>query len=87
MAFIAEASERFRIAIHSSRSHQPGGIAAMQDWLCSALGEAMDEAAADSLFAAIEWPIEKPPAMVSPDDRALTFAGPWPAVETRPVRR
>lgn len=82
MAFIAEAAESFRVAIHSSRSHQPGGIFAMQDWLRSALGEAMDDAAADRLFAEIEWPTEKPPAMVSLDDRALTFTGQWPAVET-----
>lgn len=31
--FLAEASKHFRIAIFSSRSHQEGGISAMQLWL------------------------------------------------------
>ncbi len=80
IAFLAEAVQSFRVAIYSTRSHQPGGINAMQDWLRAALGDAMDKPDADRLFSAIEWPTEKPPAMVSLDDRALTFTGKWPPV-------
>ena len=33
------------------------------------------------IFSEIEWPKEKPPAMITIDDRALTFNGTWPAIE------
>lgn len=35
--------------------------------------------AADMVIHEIKWPLHKPPAMVTIDDRALTFTGEWPA--------
>lgn len=77
--FIAAAQQHFTVAVHSSRSCQPGGIPAMKAWLHKAI------LAADldgSVFDAIEWPTEKPPALITIDDRALTFDGTWPAIKT-----
>jgi hypothetical protein len=84
IAFIKRATEDFRVAIFSSRSNQPGGREAMNNWLLNmaingGFSEVLDE---PSWFNAIEWPTEKPAAMVTIDDRALTFDGTWPSMET-----
>lgn len=70
--FIKQALEHFRVAIFSSRSNQPGGINAMKAYLAR-LGASVD---------LIEGPTEKPAAFISIDDRALTFTGTWPSIET-----
>ncbi len=79
MRFIWDASQHFRVAIFSSRSNQPGGLASMKGWLATHFREhwASDRTQADDILAEIEWPLEKPPAMVTIDDRALTFTGNW----------
>lgn len=81
LQFIIDALAHFRVAIYSSRSGQPGGIEAMRSWLTDHFEEYYD---ADGAAAAkhIEWPTEKPPAVVTIDDRAITFTGQWPTMET-----
>lgn len=96
MAFIIEAVEQFEVHIYSSRSGQTGGITAMQDWLhehmtthfvhkvCDGKGELnTHEMAREALAveAEVKWPTEKPPAMISIDDRCLTFTGIWPGID------
>lgn len=82
--FLREAVKHFRVAIFSSRSHQPGGGPAMRHWLGGhIIAEEPDIIMQDPpWFAAIEWPTEKPPALVTLDDRAITFEGTWPSIET-----
>lgn len=79
--FLAQAVEVFRVAVFSSRSGQPMGIEAMQVWLRSQLYKRMDREDADRIFGLIEWPKEKPPAMVTLDDRAVQFRGFWPPID------
>jgi hypothetical protein len=82
MRFIWEATEEFRVAIFSSRTNQPGGLAAMQEWLIAHLRQYSGvKVLADDKFAEIEWPTEKPAAFVTLDDRAITFEGVWPAID------
>lgn len=77
--FLVRAAQRFRVAIHSSRSCRPGGIPAMQAWLQREMTKALpnDPGAVERTLELIEWPTEKPPALVTIDDRALTFTGDW----------
>lgn len=56
----------FRLVVFSSRSHQAGGTDAMKAWWTQ-----------HELPDVVEFWHEKPPALVSIDDRALTFTGNW----------
>jgi hypothetical protein len=76
LQFIREALKHFRVAIFSSRSNQPGGLDAMKDYI--ALNS---ELGFNDPIEGLEWPLEKPPAMVTIDDRALTFDGTWPRLD------
>lgn len=82
MRFIWDACEHFRVAIYSSRSGQSGGIHAMRNWLEGHFRAhwAADRTTCDDKLAEIEWPQEKPAALVTIDDRAITFTGTWPDV-------
>ncbi len=84
--FIYEALEHFDVHIYSSRSNQPGGVVAMQDALRNwAVSMIVDGHFSDDpmlcFLGCIKWPTEKPPAMVTIDDRALTFKGVWPSMQ------
>ena len=88
--FIIRATLQFRVAIFSSRSNQPGGLDAMKAWLGrhaieyaarDDVGVADAAAAVRAVLSEIEWPLEKPPAMVTLDDRAVTFTGQWPSLD------
>jgi hypothetical protein len=83
MKFIWDATEQFRVAIFSSRSNQPGGLAAMQAYVRSNFKTYWGTHAtqADDKLSDLEWPKEKPAAFITIDDRALTFDGTWPAIE------
>lgn len=71
--FLSAASKDFEVCVFSSRSHQDGGLLAMQDWLRHHAPDGFGD-----------WPVfvtEKPPAFLGIDDRVLTFKGIWPTVE------
>lgn len=83
MKFIWDATEHFRVAIFSSRSNQAGGLSAMRAWLYHHFRSYWGTHAmqADDKLGEIEWPTEKPAALVTIDDRALTFDGTWPSID------
>ncbi|PKO17774.1 MAG: hypothetical protein CVU39_04645 [Chloroflexi bacterium HGW-Chloroflexi-10] len=63
--FVKNAQEYFKVVVYSSRSHQAGGIEAMQAWM-EANG-----------FPQVEFATHKPQAFLSIDDRAIQFEGEW----------
>jgi len=75
---IQEYCQKFSVNIFSSRSHQTGGIGAMKAWFfkhgwpCYDDGKPID----------IVFPEHKPAAIVTIDDRAITFDGTFPSIST-----
>lgn len=78
--FLDAAAEHFEIHIFSSRSHQDGGIEAMRAWFRHHYRTRYP--AAEFSMPELEFPLTKPPAKVTLDDRGLLFNGIWPSVET-----
>lgn len=80
LEFIHEALNHFEVHIFSSRSNHPGGIAAMKYWLYD---HAEKHFKCDCPWVTlVRWPQSKPPALITIDDRAITFTGVWPDMET-----
>lgn len=80
IAFMLEALHEFDVVIFSSRSNHRGGIAAMRRWLKEHGGNCWYESPAGPGLEDVRFVTEKPPAMVSIDDRCLTFTGIFPAM-------
>lgn len=76
--FIVAAQEHFAVSIYSSRSGQDGGIDAMKRYVHKII---LDADYDGSCFDNIQWPTEKPPALITIDDRALCFDGTWPRID------
>lgn len=71
----------WEVHIYSSRSHQAGGIVAMRNWLrVEAEGCWYDSPAGPGLEN-VKFPDHKPSALVTIDDRAITFTGEWPSFD------
>lgn len=83
IAFLREAVKHFTVAIFSSRSNQPGGLEAMAQYIGQHVhAERLSDHEDLAWASAIQWPKEKPPALVTIDDRAITFDGTWPSMAT-----
>ena len=90
IAFLSNAKDSFNVQIFSSRSNQTGGIEAMRAYMRAAIydhfdcafaaGSPHDFDSANALIEALSYPTEKPSAMISIDDRAITFTGVWPSI-------
>lgn len=82
ITFILGALRHFDVAIYSSRSGQPGGLDAMKKWLRHHAGQTWHETPDGPGLEDVRFPASKPAAFVSIDDRALTFDGTWPAINS-----
>lgn len=79
---------RFRVAVFSSRSKTPWGRWAMRRWLRRHLIAEFGQMAGPNMGPLyleildwIEWPWFKPAALITLDDRAITFDGTWPPLD------
>ena len=69
--FVTKAVEHFRVVVVSSRCNHHNGVKMIEQWLTK-------WGFPDSVTVSAE----RPPAYVTLDDRAVTFQGFWPPVET-----
>jgi hypothetical protein len=67
------AAEEFTLVIHSSRAQTPEGAAAILEWL-AAEATRTGNAGVEGLFSV---QAQKPPALVTIDDRCVRFDGNW----------
>ncbi len=94
MEWLDNIRHKFRIAIYSSRSKEPGGVEAMKRWLSTWLYEYLIEKRAtrgnillsdtlirDTIMDDLEFPTQKPAAFLTIDDRAITFEGNFVGLE------
>ncbi len=80
LTFMEEALlEGWDVVIHSSRARYFGGITAMRNWLRGHAGNSWDTMG--PCLCQVRFVRMKPPAIVTIDDRALTFTGVWPALD------
>ncbi len=76
-AFLSSVYVQFDITIFSSRSATAEGRRAMAHWFTEHFGT---KTAMPPWWDHVSFPDIKPPAMVTLDDRAVTFNGEWPGV-------
>jgi hypothetical protein len=83
-----DAMQRFikngwEVNVYSSRSHSPAGLRVMRDYLTRwAVAEGGDY----GWTLEVVFPMHKPPAVVSIDDRGLTFEGDWSKFDPKELR-
>lgn len=81
LEFIQKTLYHCRVAIFSTRSAQSAGIFAMQTWLRTHAILMLRKKEEPGWLEEIEWPVTKPLAFLTIDDRALTFTGEWPTIQ------
>lgn len=78
--FLHEATKHFRVMVYSSRSKSFRGRRAMKRYMKRHFADALTFSpyhTEDFLHEEIGYPWFKPPALITIDDRALTFTGDW----------
>ncbi len=88
--FLYKANDEFVIHIYSTRSQDDHGIIAMKEWFSKYFTEYMFDKYPElehefEYFMCPKWlyfPVDKPSAFVTLDDRAMTFVGVWPNIHS-----
>lgn len=81
--FMEEVKDHFDIQVFSTRTHQEGGSEAMIAWFIKQRKLWRERGGKPPEYTplSVSFPKEKPPALVTLDDRALTFTGQWPTLQ------
>jgi hypothetical protein len=81
--FLEQAAPYFDIQVYSTRSETDAGRDAMAIWFYEQRKKwrANGGGVGFSEIVSISFPETKPPALITIDDRAITFNGTWPDIE------
>jgi hypothetical protein len=71
------------VQIYSSRSKTPSAIEAMMVWLVKYATEEWNATYARKFVDAFKFPVLKPAAFLTIDDRAICFQGKWDALDPK----
>lgn len=74
--WLKEMTEHFEVCIYSARSKEDGGIQAMADWFV-----AQGFGTYQMVYALLQFPTQKPSAIITIDDRAICFEGVFPTAQ------
>lgn len=80
--FLRSAVVEFDVCIFSTRTRYFLGRFFMKRWLRKHALAVLSPPVAKQVLDAIRFPKDKPPAHVTVDDRALTFDGTFPSIES-----
>lgn len=80
------AKQYFTLVVYSSRSKTPDGVSSMFCWLKNQWGVWIAtspelDGCDPVIYLDFEFAHEKPPAMLTIDDRAITFEGTWAGLD------
>lgn len=81
MTALAEYVKHYTVCIFSSRSSDMDGIEAMKHYLRTHLIEEFGDSVGMYIYRKLKFPMDKPPAHLSIDDRGFHFIGSFPTVE------
>lgn len=81
MAALQEYVKHYTVCIFSSRSSEMDGIEAMKHYLRIHLAEEFGDEVGMGIYRKLQFPMDKPPAHLSIDDRAHHFTGTFPTVQ------
>lgn len=81
MAALQEYVKEFTVCIFSSRSTDMDGIEAMKRYLRMNLIEEFGDTVGMYIYRKLQFPMDKPPAHLSIDDRGFCFIGTFPTVD------
>lgn len=80
-----EAKKHFMLVVYSSRSDSHKNMKPMRDWFIVHLqGYRWEHPDSDLVITDFDFPLRKPPAWVSIDDRVIRFEGRWDVDELKP---
>lgn len=68
------ADPRFEVCVYSSRSKDPAAIEAMKTWL-------LHWGTPENVVKKLVFPVQKPAAFLTIDDRAICFTGVFPSID------
>ncbi|TKD50541.1 hypothetical protein [Sphingomonas baiyangensis] len=90
LEYLVEATKHYRVMVYSSRSKSLAGRRAMRRYIREHFNVPLTFSPVhdvDWLHEAIRFPWFKPPALLTIDDRALTFTGNWLDFAPEKLRR